>query len=46
MGWFKVSFKLIFPVTKAKAFEFFTNEEAEDADGLSLLDSAEEVITD
>ncbi|KAL5571574.1 hypothetical protein UlMin_021171 [Ulmus minor] len=31
---------------KAKTFEFFADEEAEDADGLSLLDSAEEVITD
>ncbi|KAL5581158.1 hypothetical protein UlMin_013600 [Ulmus minor] len=31
---------------KAKTFEFFANEEAKDADGLSLLDSAEEVITD
>ncbi|KAM6584039.1 hypothetical protein CsatB_011041 [Cannabis sativa] len=32
---------------KAKTFEFFADEEAgEDADGFSLLDSAEEVITD
>ncbi|XP_062091594.1 protein GRAVITROPIC IN THE LIGHT 1 [Humulus lupulus] len=32
---------------KAKTFEFFAEEEAgEDADGFSLLDSSEEVITD
>ena len=31
---------------KAKTFEFFTDKEAEDADGLSLLDSTEEVIID
>ncbi|KAL5583363.1 hypothetical protein UlMin_015805 [Ulmus minor] len=31
---------------KAKTFEFFADEEAEDADGLSLLDSVKEVITD
>ena len=31
---------------KAKTFEFFADEEAEDADGLSLLDSTEEVIID
>ncbi|KAF3440014.1 hypothetical protein FNV43_RR18292 [Rhamnella rubrinervis] len=31
---------------KAKTFEFFADEDAEDADGFSLLDSAEEVITD
>lgn len=31
---------------KAKTFEFFADEEAEDGDGFSLLDSAEEVITD
>ncbi|KAL5548141.1 hypothetical protein UlMin_003372 [Ulmus minor] len=28
---------------KAKTFEFFTNKEVEDADGLSLLDFAEEI---
>ncbi|KAH7519609.1 hypothetical protein FEM48_Zijuj08G0055100 [Ziziphus jujuba var. spinosa] len=31
---------------KAKTFEFFADEGVEDADGFSLLDSAEEVITD